>query len=190
MAYSCVLPDLKKKRHQSCKCIEILHGKGTIISGWSQKRRFFCRFCILGRWNSHSLFVITFLGNKNAPIDSSFLFPREHVAFVRLMSLHRKRQVNHFLPSQCFFQYTGGRSQRNSQEQIFRCFVYLQARVNRFLDIAEFAFDCATPVEDAGAPLHDVHLLRPVAATTAHQITAVHTDGSIVALASPRAGDP
>lgn len=61
--------------------------------------------------------------------------------------------------------------------------------MNCLADVARLALDLAAPVERARAPLHHDHLLRPVAATAAHQVAAVDADRGVVALAAVRALD-
>lgn len=61
--------------------------------------------------------------------------------------------------------------------------------MNSFLRSTKFAFHLATPVEGARAPLHHDHFLSPVAATAAHQVTAVDADRRVVTLPSVRALD-
>lgn len=58
----------------------------------------------------------------------------------------------------------------------------LQARMNGLLDVTRFAFDLAAPVESAGAPFDHNHFLRPIASSTTHQVTSIHTDRGVVAL--------
>ncbi|KAJ8867616.1 hypothetical protein PR048_031419 [Dryococelus australis] len=64
-----------------------------------------------------------------------------------------------------------------------------EARVDGLLRPAQFALDLTAPVEGARAPLHDNHLLSPVASAAAHEVAAVDADGRVVALAAVRALD-
>lgn len=61
--------------------------------------------------------------------------------------------------------------------------------MNSLLDVTRLAFHFATPMESAGASFDDNQLLRSIASTATHQVTAVHTDRGIVALPSVGALD-
>lgn len=59
-----------------------------------------------------------------------------------------------------------------------------------FLGPTQFTLDLTTPMEGARTPLHHDNLLRPVPAATTHQVTPVHADAGVVALAAVRPLDP
>ena len=56
--------------------------------------------------------------------------------------------------------------------------------MNRLLRPAHFALDFAAPVEGAGAALHHLFHLRPVASAAAHQVASIHSDARLVAHSS------
>lgn len=66
----------------------------------------------------------------------------------------------------------------------------LHTRVYRLFRPAHLAFDLAAPVESAGAPLDEHHLLSLVAPAAAHQVAAVDADARLVALPPVGAEDP
>lgn len=64
-----------------------------------------------------------------------------------------------------------------------------QTSMDCFLGPAQLALDLTAPVEGTRAPFHHHDLLSPVAAAAAHQVTPVHADAGVVALATVRSLD-
>lgn len=62
--------------------------------------------------------------------------------------------------------------------------------MNCFLGPAQFALDFAAPVEGASAPLDHSDLLGAMSPPAAHEVAAVYTDGSVIALPAVGALDP